>query len=115
MILARVVGTVVATRYNRYVANTIEWQNCSRAKVRTAYESTTNESFQTFWIDGILAEKAWATPGGPIRWYPDADTDGTSFNYAVVNPGKTFRPERVVQNWTGLYPVLLERLIKVPT
>jgi len=108
-------GTVVATRYNRFVANRIEWQNCQRAKVRTAYESTTNESFQTFWIDGVLGEQAWATVGGPILWYPDADVDGTSFNYAVINPGKTFRPERVVQNWTGLYPVVLDRLIKVPT
>lgn len=107
-------GSVVVTQYNRTVANRIEWQNCPRNKVRTAYESTTNESFQTFYRDAILGEHAAMTPGGPIRWHPDADTDGTSFKYKVITPGPTFRPERVVEIWTGLYPVVLDRLIQVP-
>lgn len=107
-------GTVIATQYNRYVANRIEWQNCPRNKVRIAYESTTNESFQTFYRDVILGEHAAMTPGGPIRWYPDADTDGTNFEYKVILPGPTFQPQRVIEIWTGLYPVVLDRLIQVP-
>lgn len=107
-------GTVVATRYNRYVANRIEWQNCPRNKVRTAYESTTNESFQTFYRDAILGEHAAMNPGGPVRWHPDADDPATFFEYKVVTPGPTFQPQRVVETWTGLYPVVLDRLIQVP-
>jgi hypothetical protein len=107
-------GTVVATRYNRHVANRIEWQNCPRNKVRTAYESTTNEAFQTFYRDVILGEHAAMAPGGPIRWHPDADS-ASSFEYKVITPGPELRPQRVVEIWTGLYPVVLDRLIQVPS
>ena len=104
-------GTVVTTAHNTRIANSLTWAACTAGKVRTDDESPANESWQTFFDDCIYAETSWG--GGPILFYPDAGS-ATYTEYKLVAPITRQLPERVVQNYTGLYRIVLERLVKVP-
>lgn len=103
-------GVAGQTRYE----SALTWPMCADAKTNTISESTTNESFQTFLEDGIHAGKSWATVGGPIRFYADADTDTTYTTWSV--PGMAeYSPQRIRDQWDGYWRIELPRLVKVPS
>lgn len=94
----------------------LRWRAISRSKIWIVNESTVNESMQSFWRKAILAESSWAKrAGGPIRWYPDADTDGTYTTYTIP-AWKTYRPSKLRENWVGgPWTIEIDRLVKVPS
>jgi hypothetical protein len=106
-------GTVVSTVYNRRVANQLTWQAITASRTRTVDEATTNEAYQTFYKQCLTAASTGFTPGGPVRWYPDADVDGSSTEYRAALERRQ-APNRLVQNWSGLYTIQSPRLVKVP-
>jgi hypothetical protein len=106
-------GTVVTTAYNTFKRNSLRWPAVLDDKTRTVEESTTNESFQTWYLDSVYADEPWATSGGPVRWYPDKDTDATYVTYKVPIASELLQ-QRLQQNWSGYYSVEIPTLIKVP-
>lgn len=97
----------------------LSWPHNSRATTRARGEataSTSNESFETFWIDNILAEQPWAQgPGGPIRLVWDADVDGTFLTFKVTGDLlRSFNPVQVEQGWIELWGIDMPRCVKVP-
>lgn len=96
------------------VVTNLQWSSIKRARIWVANESTANESWERFWLDCIWATAGgFGTPGGPIRFYPDAATDATYFSYKAVGIEK-FSPEQFSPNWTGTWNVELPRLVQVP-
>jgi hypothetical protein len=91
----------------------VHWSHVDRVKVRTAAETTTNASFQTFWSDCHLGNLAYCDPGAPVRLIWDADTPGTYGTYKIVDKPNADEVT-VVDGWTGLYRVALN-LVKVPS
>lgn len=92
----------------------LDWNGESRAKTWVTAEVTTNESFEQFYLDCICGEASWGTVGGPLRFYPDAATDGTYASYYV--PGmETWAPEQVRPGWVHLWRIKIPRLVEVPT
>lgn len=91
----------------------LRWRGVSHARCRIAGESTTNESFEKFWRDGILGEGPGGTAGGPLRLYWDADTDGTYTKYMVAGQMlRTFAPEQFFQNATIAWTIEFDKLVK---
>lgn len=105
-------GNVWSIYGQRKTVYACEWM-VTQPKTRTSAESTTNESFETFWIDGILGEQSYMAVGGPLRIYWDADDDAT---YKVVVPVglEMFDPEQVQEGFIGIYTISLDRLVEVP-
>jgi hypothetical protein len=60
--------------YGIRYATTFTFRYIAGNKAKTPLESTTNESFETFWTNTIAL-------GKPIRWHYDRDTDGTYVSY----------------------------------
>jgi hypothetical protein len=104
-------GHVKSLVYQRKTVQSIEWGNITHARCRVTGESTTNESFQKFYRDVILAEHTYCT-GTPIRVYPDADTDATYTTYRVS--GHVPKPEQIEDGYIGVWRISLPRLVKVP-
>ena len=94
--------------------NALEWPAITQAKTWNASETTENQSFEQFLLDGIWGTAAWGTPGGPVRFYPDAATDGTYVTYKIPDI-KEFKPERFASDLTTMYRISLPRLVKVPS
>jgi hypothetical protein len=96
--------------------NSLRWRGITQAKCRTLKEGTTNESFETFWIDGILAEKVWANgAGGPIMLYWNAGDHTINCKYKIVGDSlTTLAPRKMRDGWLGLWEIGLERCVKVP-
>lgn len=56
----------------------VTYNGLTRAKVRIAGEVTTGESLETFYQNDLRGDNGYcAQPGGPVRWYQDADADAT--------------------------------------
>lgn len=91
----------------------LSWPTTARAKTWIVNESTVNESFEKFLLDALYGEATWAAPAGPIRFYPDADTDGTSGVYKVIPPNP-WKPAQRADGWAGLWTIDLPRMIQVP-
>ncbi len=78
----------------------LRWAVVAREHASQANESTTNESFERFVRDGVWGlDASWGTPGGNVRFYPDADA-GDWVEYAVSLP-REFRPEHWADGWAG--------------
>jgi len=103
-------GTVIAGP--RRTANQIRWPAVVQGKVLVAYETTTNASFERFWLDSAQGAGSWCIPGR-IRWYPDADTDGTYTTYTWVGGVESNKHAPLQENWAGYYIVDMSRLVKV--
>ena len=91
----------------------IVWPAVARERTWIVDETTTGQSAQQFWRDCVLAEGAWAAePGGPLRFYEDADTDGTHRTYMATEWSEfapnTFRTH-FVSYWGVATGVLVER------
>jgi hypothetical protein len=108
-------GAVKAFFANKKQVNQIRWAGVSHAKCRASAEATPNESFEQFWLDCILGEKAWAAgPCGPIRVYWDAGDNATYADYKVVgNAMRGFNPAKLEEGWLGLWEVGLDRMVVI--
>jgi hypothetical protein len=91
----------------------LRWQAIRRDRVWIANESVAGQSFEQWWLDGVWGEATWGSPGGPIRWYPDADNDGVWGTYRVID-AKTFLPDQLQEAWSGMWTVTMPPMIQVP-
>lgn len=107
-------GNVHSVIGRRKQINSISWPASSRGKCWTVNEDSANESFEQFLLDGIWAGASWGTSAGPVRFYGDADVDGTHATYAALELGD-WRPDQIKAHWTGMWLVTLPRLVLVPT
>jgi hypothetical protein len=109
-------GYVKAIYSNKKQVNEIRWDGVTHAKCRLSAETTTNASFETFWVDSIIAEAAWAVaPGGVLRFYWNADADGAYTDYKAAGTVlSTFNPTQMTEGWLGLWNILFDRLVVVP-
>lgn len=76
----------------RYV-DTMEFATVQGNKCWTVHESTSNESFQTFFLDVL----AYAYP---VRYHQDRSDDAVYRTWFVKNAG-TWRPTPVISQWVG--------------
>lgn len=106
-------GTSTVLVGPKRTANAITWPAISQARHQVAYESSTNESYEKWWLDQVQGEGNWASHAGRIRWYPDADTDATYTTYTMVGGVEHNKHAPLRQNWGGFYRVEIPRLIKV--
>lgn len=98
-------GTYTAFHGPSRTRNLLRWPVVQVHRVIAAEETTTNESFEQFWLDTVRGEAAWAQ-SGRLRWYPDETVDGTSFTYAVTDAVSP-QYERVDPTYDGLWAVSL--------
>lgn len=92
----------------------LEWDAVPRARASKANETLVNESFQRFVEDGVWGFAPWGTPGGPIRFFPDASV-GNFASYYVTDL-KEIRPEQFAEGWDGgPWKVQLPRLVVIGT
>ena len=105
-------GTLYSIGGRSKRATWIRWHAVARSRASQANESTTNESFERFVIDGVWGDAAWGTPGGPVKFYPDADASDW-VEYAVnLSEFNSFRPEHWADGWAGgPWKCRLERLV----
>lgn len=107
-------GATFSVMGRKYREKSITWPMEPVAKVLTVQETTVNASFETFLIDGIYGEASWGTSAGPIRFYEDADVNGTHLTY-YAHGFETWDPHELREHWSGgLYGVTLPKLIQVP-
>jgi hypothetical protein len=108
-------GHTFAFSGQRKVVNMLRWDAITLARSWIIGESTVSQSFQQFFRDVIFGEAAWtARPAGPIRWYPDAATDANYITYYVLGLTQNAL-EQFVEDYGGLYRVMLPRLVEVPS
>jgi hypothetical protein len=92
----------------------LRWAAVKRERVQLSHESVANQSFERFFLDGVWGEAAWGTPGGPIRFYPDAGNEGIWGTYRVLGAGE-LAPEHYVDGWAGgPWTVQMPPLVRVP-
>lgn len=92
-------GDVYSTRGGSKRATWLRWNAVARSRASEANESTVNESFERFLIDGVWGEAEWGTLGEGLRFYPDASASEW-VEYAVVLP-EEFVPEHFFDGWAG--------------
>ena len=90
--------------------NSVKWAATSRAKCWISDEVTANESFEQFLLDGIFSGASWGTAAGPVRFYGSADDTSTWAEYAVLGM-EDWRPDQIVDHWTGYWVIELPRLV----
>lgn len=98
---------------DKRIIDDLMWAAQTRAKTWRVDEETVNASFEQFMRDGIHGIKEWGTSTGPIRWYPDADTDGTSVHLSAVG-FRNWRPNIVRSHFVGRWDIAMRRLVQVP-
>lgn len=108
-------GHVYSVVGRRYRKTAITWPMETRAKCWRENESTVNESFESFLIDGIWAGAAWGTSTGPIRFYPDADDDATYGTFSALGL-ESWDPSELVPHFAaGRWRIELPLLVEVPS
>lgn len=106
------VRVLYGDRWTEIAPGELMWRGVTHARCRIAGESVPNESFEKFWRDGILGEGPGGTPGGPLRLYWDADTDGTYTTYAVKGPLlESFRPTMLSEGLTVAWIIDMGALV----
>lgn len=109
-------GHVVGFVGNTQRRNRIEYNGVAEAHCRIASESTTNESFERFWLDAIVGQGPGSVVCGPIYWYTDADSSSTgAFSYSVVGDAlRQFPGQLMVDGYTGFYSIGFD-VVEVPS
>jgi hypothetical protein len=92
----------------------LRWSAIKRARVWTESETTDNQSLERFWRDGIWGVASWGSPGGPLRWYPDAATDSVYGTYRTDSGADLFDPDMTSENYSGSWSVQMPLMIQVP-
>lgn len=106
-------GHYYAVSGQRRTELSLSWSAISRTKTLVSSAANTNKSFETFWIDYIVGEGIGASVGGPIRFYPSADS-ATFFGPYSVMGLQEFRPPQRRQDYIGRWDISLPQLVKVP-
>jgi len=100
---------------NDKTVNQITWTGISRAKCRIAGESTGNESFQQFHLDGVRGQGPGGVPGAPWNFYWDADLTAKLNCYApnlgIMRDLISQLSNNVIEQWN----ITIPRVTKVPT
>jgi hypothetical protein len=91
----------------------LRWSAVKRERIWVANEATGCQSLEQFWLDQIWGEASWASPGGPIRFYPDAAQAGTFATYMMTD-AELFDPEQASENYVGSWVVRMPPMIEVP-
>lgn len=83
-------------------ATWLRWHAVARTRASEANETTDNESFERFVRECIWGiDVTWATPGGPFRFFPDADaTDWVEYG-VNLSEFREFKPEHWADGWAG--------------
>lgn len=93
--------------------NWLRWSAVSRAKTWAANETTVNASWERFARDAIWGVASWGTPGGPLRFFPDAGS-ATYAQYTVAGYTE-IQPRPYHEGWAGgPWTIELPRLVVVP-
>jgi len=98
-------GTYSAFHGPSRTRNRLSWPVIPVSQVVEAEETTTNASFERFWIDTVRGEAGWAQ-AGRLRWYPEETDDATFISYAVTDAISP-QYERVDPTYDGLWSVSL--------
>jgi hypothetical protein len=98
-------GTYSAFHGPSRKANRLYWPIVQVHKVIEAEETSTNESYERWWLDTVRGEGSWAQ-SGRLRWYPNASSDATYASYCVTEAVSP-QCERVDANYDGLWSVSL--------
>lgn len=108
-------GYVAAFQGRSLTALELAWNAVSKQKALITHEVTTNESWERFALDCLWAAKSWGTPGGPIRFYPDAASSVAFGTYTI--PGmREIRPTPTTEGWPGgPWRVSVPRLLLDPS
>lgn len=85
-------GGVASFGYSSRRLASFEFALVSGVKTWDVHESTASESFETFFLDGLVY-------GYPFRYFPDRSDDSASTIW-VREPG-TWAPTAVIPAWTG--------------
>ncbi len=108
-------GYVFTVQGRDYKEARILWPMELRSKCWTEDESLGNESFETFLYNCIWGKADWASPTGPIRFYPDADDDTTYGTFKALGLD-TWDPVELVEHFSGgRWAIELPKLIEVPS
>lgn len=92
----------------------VTWPAVKRHRVWDINETTENQSVEQFWEDVIYGSASWsARPGGPFRYYRDADTDGEYRTYVALG-WERMEPQQRLQHWTGRWIVETGRWVEHP-
>lgn len=103
-------GDVWAFSGSKKDVASLRWEAIRRSRVIRAEEAFAGESFQRFVEDNVWGLAAWGTPGGPVRFFPDADA--TAWVSYFVTDLATFKPEHWADGWAGgPWQVQLPRLV----
>jgi len=107
-------SNVTRFSYHRRGINAVDYQACTAARSRIAYETYANESWQKFWrdcINGVLSALLVAV--GQVRIYTDAAVGGTYYDYWVRGL-RNCEMESLVRGWQGKWTIKIARLERVP-
>lgn len=96
------------------VLNGLRWDAISHARARIAGESVSGESFQQFYRDSLLGERAWNQPGPQVRLYWDSDASDYD-TYRLSGGLKTFEPRQFADASTLLWTIEPGRMVLVPS
>lgn len=95
--------------------NALSWNAVGRHLVWEANATTENASWERFCRDAIWGVASWGTPGGPLRFYPDAGDSSVYVTYRAQNVAD-IKPEPLVPDYAGgPWRVELPRLLVDPT
>lgn len=102
-------GTMTAFHGPKHRRNEYQYQAVVGTRVVQSKETTTNESYETWWLDGVRGEATWAKGGRNVRYYADADTDGTYLEYHITEQSEPLTDRRDASYdglWTVRIPVV---------
>jgi len=108
-------GYVFAHMGQQKEVNALSWNSVARSLVWEANEATEGASWERFAQDAIWGVASWGTPGGPIRFHPDANDSAVWVTYKV--PGfNDIKTEPLIEDYAGgTWRVVLPRLVVDPT
>jgi len=100
-------GTVSNVHGSKHVRNEYVYAFVPVAKAIQASESVTNTSFESWWLHGIRGQEPWAKAGQQVRYYKDADADGTSLTFNAI-PQQSPQSERTQADYDGFWTIRLD-------
>ncbi len=89
----------------------VRWMGVAQARALRQFETIVGQSFESFALDVGYGEVSTYVPLGTyVRFYPDADVDGT-FAVGRLLWSEEFNLEQLVQLWLGRWNVALPVLV----
>lgn len=91
----------------------LRWEGISQARALIRYESTSNESFEQFWLDTYAGNFSFFQRGA--QWTIWWDADGSVTTTTVPVGLDECDPKTLAANWVGRFIVELPLLVVVPS